>query len=250
MANSGVGTSAPVDVAQLNGSYSLAQLVSRWRRKLDDALTPYLWSNDELTEYADNLQKQLCAEFFLIEDRRTPEICSISLVQGDSLLALSPRILKIKLAYIEGADTQLKVRTADFMDENFPGWDSDTTQGDPVYLVTRGVGMGEAWLYPVMPEAGTLNLVVYRLPLFDLDYSEHAGMSLEIDRFAHLLTHGIMWQAYDKNDDGANNPLKAEEQRVLWEGRNGLGGDKEKIRKMAMYSDNTPRTASPMAAFT
>jgi len=48
------------------------------------------------------------------------------------------------------------------------------------------------------------------------------------------LTNGIMWQAYLKQDAQTYDKLKAEEHRILWEGRNGDGGDKEKIKRLVL----------------
>jgi len=81
---------------------------------------------------------------------------------------------------------------------------------------------------------GTLKLVVHRLPLVDLDYTTHSAQSLETDKYVHLFTNGIMWQAYLKQDADTYDPKKAERHRVLWEGENGHGGDKEKIQVMVL----------------
>ena len=157
----------------------------------------------------------------------------------------------IKRARLSGQSTPLQIQHQDFMDAYHSDWDGDTpTEGVPTILVTEGVGYDKAYLYPVLAAAtGTLNLVVYRLPLVDLNYTAHSGQALELDKYAHLFVHGIMWQAYLKQDSDTYDKKRAEEQRVLWEGRDGHGGDKEQIRRMVLRRHAEPKSASPMTAF-
>lgn len=248
MATTGSGTSTPA--ASPVGSYTLAQLVEQWRERLDDTSGDEpLWANSEFAGFADKLQKMLAAEMPVLEDRTTPEVCEVSLVQGDGLISLNSRITFIKRAKIDGQTYPLQIADSDYMDINYPGWDdAGVTEGTPTILVTQGVGPDKAYLYPPCDGAKTLRLVVYRLPLVDLDYASHSGQPLELDKYAHLLVHGIMWQAYMKQDSDTYDKQKAEAQRVLWEGVNGKGGDKEQIRRMVLRRHAEPLTASPMMA--
>lgn len=233
MATSGSGVSIPA-VHAFTGSYTLLQLIAQWRARLDDVLEPYLWSNEELTSYADYLQKLLAVDLQLFEDRTTAEICNVSLVQNDTVVTVSPRIVVIRKARIDGDDNFLDLVSDTYMDSQSPGWESEAS-GVPNKLIARGIGPNKVRIHPPLAAAtATLLLVVRRLPLVDLDYDSHGGDSLEVDKYAHLLIHGIMNQAYLKQDSDTYDPKKAEQHRVLWEGKDGLGGDKEKIRRMVL----------------
>lgn len=247
MATSGSGTSTAA-ASPAAGSYTLAELVSLWRLRLDDTVTPYLWSNEELTSYCDRLQKNLSAEMPVLEDRDTTAVCNVTLAVDDGFIDFDRRITHIVRARISGETNYLALRDAAFMDGNIGEWDTTTDTSTPTILVTDGVGVNKGYLYPPSDAIGTLELVVYRLPLVDLDYSTHSGDSIELDRYAHLLIHGILYQAYIKQDTDTYDPKKAEQMRVLWEGQNGNGGDKDKIRRMVMRKSYTAGSVSPMTA--
>lgn len=249
MATTWNGWSVPA--AEATGNFTLQQLVDKWRARLDDILAPYLWSNEELTEYADFLQKMIFAEMLHFEDRRTPAVCQVALVQGDTLKTVSNRILKISRARLASQTNWLNIVDAADMDSRYPGWDTVAApQAIPHTLVTTGMGEGEVYLYPpLLAATDSLRLVVFRKPLVDLDWNAHSGSPLEIDRFAEFLVHGIMWQAYQKQDADTYDPQKAEAQRILWEGADTKGGDKEKIRRIILKETSQPKSASPMVAF-
>lgn len=249
MATSGSGTSTPI--TGVGGSYTLAQLVSRWRQRLDDTEAPYLWSDDEITEYCDTLQKMLVAEIPILDDREETSICDVALVQGDGLVELSPRITRIVRARLDGEDRFLDIVDAEYMSDNYPDWDDPSyTQDTPTMLIVKGVGPNKAYLWPPLDAVtGTLKLQVYREPLLDLVYSQHSTEFLEIDQYAHLLVHGIMWQAYLKQDSDVYDPRRAEQHRIYWEGENGHGGDKERIRRMVLRRHQYPSVVAPMKAF-
>lgn len=231
MATTGSGTSSAAAI--LPGSFTLAQWISRWRARLDDTLEPYLWSNDELTEYVDTLQKQLVAEMPILEDREDATICNISLVQGDGSIDLSmQRILRIEKAWIDGEVSPLTIVSSAYMDAYYGDWqgvDTTVAQNTPTVLVTQGMGTGKAWLYPPLASAtGTLKMLVYRLPLLDLGYGDHSSEYLEIDKYAHLLIHGILQQAYLKQGADTYDPKRSDRHGILWR------ADEEKIRRMVL----------------
>jgi hypothetical protein len=219
---------------------------------LDDPTTPFLWSNDELTTYADKLQKELASEIPLLTDRTTAAICKIDLSQADGLLSIDPRILMIKTAKIDGETNFLQIQDSDYMDAYYPEWYTDTTEGTPTHLVTRGVETNKAFLYPLADEdidGGVLSLSVVRDPLITLDFTTNEDDDMELERYAHLFVHGILKEAYMKQDTDAFDPRRAERHRIKWEGEEGNGGDKEKIRLLYYRYHGRSQSASPMAAW-
>jgi hypothetical protein len=220
------------------GSYTLGQLVTKYRRRLVDEIGTPLWSDDEFTEFIDMLQKMICADFRILEDRSTTSVCSVDLVQGSGLVSVSPRITHIVRGRVDGETAFLTLKTSAEMDDEYGAdWESaSVTQDMPTILVTKGMGLNKVYLYPPLDvvAGGTLKLAVYRLPLVDLDYTTHNAQYLEIDKYVHLLFNGVMWQAYLKQDADTYDPKKAEQHRVFWEGKDGSGGDKDKIQRMVL----------------
>jgi hypothetical protein len=217
---------------------------------LDDENSPYLWGNDELTYYADRIQKILCSDFNPILEKDNVDICDVALTAGDGLIQVDRRITSIQRARIAGQTSLLKIVDSGYMDAYHGAWDlSSVTQDTPTKIVTKGVGYGQAYLYPPIDTTGTLELVVYRMPLEDLEWALHQNEPLELERFAHFFHHGILYQAYLKQDTDTYDPRRAEQHRILWEGQNGRGGDKDKIRRMLIDYDDGPSVAGPMPAF-
>jgi hypothetical protein len=144
----------------------------------------------------------------------------------------------------------LSLLPASQMDAYRVGWDTaEAESGTPKILVYSGVGTAKAYVYPLADAAYTMRLVVFRNPLVDLDFASHHAEQLEIARFAHLITNGVMYQAYLKQDADAYDPKKSEQHRVLWEGQDGHGGDKERIRRLVIKEKHRPEAANVTYAF-
>lgn len=243
MATSGGGTSSPVS-SGLTGSYTLGQLISMWRRRLDDEAEPYLFSNELLTECADRVQKELAAEMPILEGRTEAAVFQIPLVAGDGIVTVSPRITRVVSARLVGETDKLAVVDSALMDRACgPAWAETELVGEvlhltaehgtPQYFVLDGFGPGKAVVYPPLEAAtATVELYALRAPLLDLDYDAHAAEYLEVDRYAHLLVYGIMYHALTMRDAETGAGKSAEQYRVLWEGQDGHGGDKERIKRL------------------
>jgi len=67
----------------------LTELTLRWRRLLDDLRDPYLWSDDELTDYANDSIEELCERVFVIEDSTTSITTTQSLVYGNAAATIT-----------------------------------------------------------------------------------------------------------------------------------------------------------------
>lgn len=191
---------------QLNG------LIQAFRSEVDDVVAPYLWSDPELIEYANDAQLEACRRARLIVDGSTTAICQIAVVANTATYALDPRVLFIRRARLTGL-LPLKRKNLQDMDSQYPGWE-DASASTPSALIPD-FETGKIRLYPKPIANTTLNLMVVRDPLAemndDTDTPEIAA------RYHRSLRFWMMHRAYLKKDADANDPKKAAESLALFE---------------------------------
>jgi len=228
----------------------LSASVTRWRGVLDDLTEPYLWSNEELTVIADRIQKDLCSEMPIIIDRTTAAVCQVTVTASTQAVTIDPRIVRILSARITGETSPLGVRSSNWMDSMYGDWANKTEEDTPTILVHEGYGIGQAGLYPLPEDTTTMDLVVVRRPLVTLVYATHNTLAMEIDRYEHLIDNGIYSYAYLKQDTDTFDPQRAERHRILWEGENRRGGDKDLIKRAVLREFQDPQGPPVHLAFT
>jgi hypothetical protein len=99
-----------------------------------------------------------------------------------------------------------------------PLWDTLTSNsnGDMTNYILD-YETGKIRLYPVPLAATTVYLTVSRLPLVDLDYTQQS-VSPEIkSQYHYYLPDGILYHAYQKDDDNTLDLQQSERYRNLWE---------------------------------
>ena len=170
-------------------------LLALLRAELDDLADPYLWSDDELYSYIDDAQKMFCRKTDGIPDATTVAVTQFPVAIGDSYHPLHPSILKIRA--VSRADTGREVEVLNYEDLAPRGLYYQAGVTGPVYHLVIGEQMHTARTFPVSNEVVTLNLLVFRLPLYPIVDDQ----PFEIDD-AHLL-HLMSWckrMAYLKQD--------------------------------------------------
>lgn len=222
---------------------TLAQLVTRWRLRLDDTQAPYLWSNEELTGYFNSAVNILCHEVPVIEDATTASVCSIAVTAADPTYALSDRVVFIKRAKISTRTEPLFVASVEDMDGANTNWE-DVDDGVPTTLIKDGLGTGIIRLHPGPSANATLILTVSRLPLEDMVYATDSAETPEVpDKYLYLLDNGVFYFAYLKDDTDTHNNKKAEEMYKLFM------NDIERIKRSMDKSKHIDRVVAPSKAF-
>ena len=223
------------------GGITLANIIARVRDKLDDAVEPYLWSNQTLTDYLNEVLNELCRDIPIIEDATNTMVCRYPLLIGDSVVTLYPRITVVKKGRLEGQSTLLDIKTAWWMDAVYPGWEN-AAAGLPTILVTEGVGTGKVRLYPPTSTDAVLWLTVYRLQLVDLFWGTDQEYQPEIPAAYHdKLFNGILWKAYAKQDVDTLDAKKVDRHERMWL------RDKEEIRRASLKTRLRPEVVTPLA---
>lgn len=222
-----------------SGGLTLATIVARLRNRLDDAVEPYLWSNEELTDYVNEVLNELCRDIPIIEDGTNTQMCRYSVLAGETLVNLNQRITVVKKGKLESQPRPLAVRTAQWMDASYPDWEN-AAAGVPSILVTEGVGTDRARLYPPSTADEVLWLTVYRLQLVDMFWGTDQDYQPEVPaRYHDKLFNGVLMKAYGKQDVDTFDAKKQVAHERQWL------RDKEEIKRAVVKSRQRQEIITP-----
>lgn len=211
----------------------LRELIEIFRHELDDAAEPFLWTEEELIEYANDAENEACRRARLIIDSTTAAICAITVIANTAKYALDNRVIFVRRVKL--ASRSLPLQRASFrdLDEETPGWDAHT--GTVMAFITD-LDSGKVRLYRTPTAADTLNLTVVRLPLVEMTNVDDTP---EIDsRYHRNLRHWLRYRAYSKQDAETKDDKKAAEALALFEqefGKASTAIDEEWIERQQGY---------------
>lgn len=169
----------------------LAVLRELARIDLDDTVEPYLWSDDELDDAANEAAEEACRRARLLRDSTTAEITQIALTAGQTLVTLDPRVIRVERARIGAGSVPLALMLMRDVDRCYPGWE-DYAQATPRLAVVDYQSQALR-LVPPPDEAATLHLTVIRLPLAPMnDDEDHPEIPLHVHR---ALRHWMVFRA-------------------------------------------------------
>lgn len=190
----------------------LIDLIQLFRAEVDDTTEPYLWSDEEAIEYANDAELEACRRARLLVDSTTAEICQIAVAAGDWLLDLDPRVMFVRRARFAGSKPLARMNMQDMEGYN-PYW-QDTTASTPFAFIPD-YQTGKIAVYPPSDAARTLHLTVVRDPLQEMN--DHQDTPEIAPRYHRSLRFWMMFRAYGKQDAEANDPKKAGEALALFE---------------------------------
>ena len=231
----------------------LATILKNVRGWLDDEVGPdteKLWSDLELTEYANDVIEELCDEVDLIKDSTTAAdgdsnpVCTITLIEDQGTYDLHPSINKVIRAKISSETKPLTPATVEGLDVAYPGWEDES--GVPQYFIVEPEdGKIRLSYAPNADIAGeTLDLTVYRMPLVELDATDALDDVPEINaKYHRKLTPGILARAYRKKDSETRNEKLEKLYEQAWQ------ANIEKIKIANLRLRRVPKTVSPRGAF-
>lgn len=190
---------------------TLDDLTALFRSEADDATEPYLWSDDDALDYANDAQHEACRRARLLVDSSSA-LCQLEVTAGNALLPLDERILFVRRARFAGARPLVRMNMQDMEDAN-PLW-QDNPARTPLAFVPD-YQSGALLLWPTPLADATLLLTVVRLPLLDMDDGlDSPEINLRLHR---SLRHWMLYRAYSKQDSEAADPKKAAEALALFE---------------------------------
>ncbi len=155
---------------------TLEDFIDEFRRVRDDSASGQLWSDDEITTYANDAVKEACERALLIEDRLTDDCCLVSLEADTASYELHASVLKVKRVTIDGRP--LRETSVEAEDQADGFWENRT--GTPQRYMRDGDS--SIRFVPTPIAAADVQLTVYRTPLVPMV----SGNSPEIKDLYHL----------------------------------------------------------------
>jgi hypothetical protein len=214
----------------------LLNLITITRSEMDDKTEPYLITDAEHIEYANDAELEASRRGRLIMDSTTTAICQISVVANTASYNLDPRVQSIRRAKPTGL-LPLKRKNYQDMDSQYPGWD-DAATGTPIVFIPDDTGKIRLW--PTPNASTTLSMIVVRSPLAEM--SDETDSPEIASRFHRSLRYWMMYRAYSKQDSQANDPKKAAESMAMFEqefGKKSSALDETWINREQMEMDGT-----------
>lgn len=189
---------------------TLTQLIERARDELNDAQTPYLWSDAVLTALFNEAVFEANRRIRCIVDTGSQDVCHIALTAGQSEYSLHPSVIAVRRAALASRRSDPLLRTTQAtMDLNYSDWRE--RRGEPRCFV-RSTARGVVFVSPVPNADDTLELEVWRDPL-DIELME-VGTDSPSDAgipAAHhqKLVHWVCFRAFMRHDTETEMPQMA-----------------------------------------
>lgn len=204
---------------------TLQDLVEAFRSRAQDNAAPYLWSDAEVKEFANDAENEAAERASLLRDTTTAAICEVDVVAATAGYLLDARILRVERAKLDLGATPLSLTSTAAMDRGSGvtprdwraqamswqsggfGWEQRT--GTPVMaLLDREGSRWKLTLYPKPVADDTLRLQVFRQPLADMAANDDEP---EIPARLHIrLLDWMMHRAYSKQDTETFDQAKAD----------------------------------------
>jgi len=192
---------------------TLADLLNELRvSRLDDAVQPYLWSDDELVSFLNDAVRQVCIrQRCLLES--TQSFCTINVAAGTQLVPVDPHILAIRFLRQDGSTSNMQ--PAGITSKRFfklhATWDTDTdTTGDLEYWVPDYQN-GFIALFPLPTADIVLKLNVWRLPIEDeeLTLADPTAEPVVNPAWHVDLLDWVVYRAFSKPDSDTEQQARA-----------------------------------------
>lgn len=209
-----------------------------FRTETDDLVAPYLWSDDELIDFANDAELEAARRARLLVDSSTLAICRLTVTAAaGGLVALDDRVQFVRSVRFPGR-LPLRRMTMQDMNNLDPYW-QDRTPGMPLAFIPD-YETGKLLFWPAPSADMTAQMTVVRDPLKAMAKEED---SPEIaPRFHRSLRFWMLFRAYGKQDAEANDPKKAADALALFEqefGRKSSAIDEAWIQREQMEGDGT-----------
>lgn len=192
---------------------TLEDLIAEARLRLDDdAIGQNKWSDEDLTRFANEAERQACLRARLIRDDYTDSITLITLVAGTAHYVLHGSVFEVEAARVEETSAPIWQRGIEQLDQSYPTWRAREGSTPTEFVIepyTRGRLRYRAVPIPATDADDTpVRLTVLRFPRVDMC----AGAIPEIAPQHHMgLVDWMVHRAYLQRDADRYDPAKAAE---------------------------------------
>ena len=178
-----------------------------FRSEFDDAVLPYLVSDELAYAYIDEAQKMFCRKTEGIEDGRSFQL---AIVPATEWYDLDKKILKLRKATDAATGRPVTMVNQERAEQNGIRFDGRT---GPLRALVLGIEKGAARAWPMPDTSATVTLEVFRLPATVVEHDE-----FEIDEQHHQPL--LMWvkhRAYGIKDSEVYDKRASEENLTNFE---------------------------------
>ncbi|WP_311221349.1 MULTISPECIES: hypothetical protein [unclassified Acidovorax] len=193
----------------------VADFIDDFRSAVGDNVQPHFWSDELIVRYLNEAVQEACERAKLIEDRLTPDVCTIAIEPNLSTYPLHASVFEIKRVTLRGRP--LDETSVEELDEDCCGWES--MKGLPRWFIfdqASGSRPASLRLVRLPTQADTLNLTVYRGALKPLSADLGQGRPEIPERFHERLMDWVLHRAYLKQDADTFDPAKGAEALALF----------------------------------
>lgn len=217
---------------------NLSELLTDVRALLDDALEPYLWSDELLTIRANNAVDETCIRTRLLHDS-TSSVTGVTLVADQASYALDASVYAVRRVALAGQREPLALVNARQLDEWHPGWDDTalSSAGTPRYAVFD-LDTHSLRLHPRPSVVGTLRMTVWRRATENERLETPADDPVIPEHYHRLLKHWIAYECWSDQDAEKHDPQRAAEQLALFES---FVGHRPSMHEMRLWSTSRIR---------
>lgn len=189
---------------------NLEELIKVCRARANDAVLPYLWSDEDWILFLNEAEAEAAERAELLLDISTPAVCQITVTAGVSTYPMHRSILKIQRAKLDLGRSPLMETSIEELDNASNGWESKS--GNPGrFFQTSDTTLT---LVPTPMAADVLRLRVYRLPIRPM--ADDNDMPEIAARYHYRMLDWALRCAYLKQDSETLDKAKAAEHEAIF----------------------------------
>lgn len=185
---------------------NLGELRKLFRREAGDQTKPYLWSDAEIAEFANEAEREACRRADLLIDSQTQKLCRVTVKAGREGFDIDKSVIDIRRMRIQGQGTSVEPASAAEMDCGYGDWESQT--GTEILYYLPDMDTAFIRLYPIPLQDIVLRMTVQRMPLSEMDSDDDEPEILW--RHHRKLVYWMLKLAYEKQDSEGFDADKAQ----------------------------------------
>lgn len=194
---------------------TLDDLITLARIRLRDKITPYLWEDDELIEFANSAVDEACIRARLLQDTIT-----IPVTAGSDIASPAYTILRCKHGfYNDGTETTPITQISD-TDYNWLVKNSPVVHQKPFHFKCAA-NSSDLTLFPVPSKDGTITIDVRRMPLVSERMVGGSDVPPIPEQFQRDLVWWMVHEAYSVHDADLHDDAAAAKAEAKFEAKFG-----------------------------
>lgn len=182
-------------------------LIELVRIKLDDRVTPYLWSDAFLLAALNDAVREASERALLIEDHSTTAVTQLSVSAGSRFAPMHSSIIHVLSAITIDSNRALNPTSPVELHRQYgSSWHANTTASDVSHYYIVGKNLA---VYPLPASTVTIKLQVHRRPLVDEELVDATDVPAIPEEYHRSLVDWVLSEAWSVPDSDARNDRMA-----------------------------------------